>query len=75
MSADPIGEAVRAGALAALRTRISALGEKVRLARMSAEKDGVTTEFLTSEGAHAARLMADFEAIVRDIETLELPAP
>ena len=41
--------------------------EKVTFARMTAEKDGLTTEFLTSEGARAARLLADFESIAREL--------
>ena len=71
---DALGEAVRAGACAALRQRIEAAGRRAALGTTSAQKDGVWTEFRTSEGALAARLLAEFEAIARDIETMELQA-
>ena len=74
MSADH-AESTRAGALAALRKRIVALAQKVAWGTTHVEKDGHESVVLTSDAAHAARVMADIEAIVRDVETMELPAP
>ncbi len=70
---DPLAEAVREGALAAIRKRIVTLGQRVARGHLTEEKDGVVTEYLTSEAAHAAVVRAEIEAIIRDIETMELP--